>query len=89
MSSSFKFYRYEGYSYRVEVDAEGKPVSAYVLQDDGTWSPVNWGWQVLMNNNLSITEAEAFTLAGIKNMSTPDSKTSSELPQISGGGIST
>ncbi len=76
MSSDFKYYRFEGYSYRVKEDPEGKPVAAYVLQLDGTWLPAVWGWQVLLLNNLPITEEEAFLLAGIKKVSNLENKPS-------------
>ncbi len=68
MSSKFRFYRYEGYSYRVELDSEGKPIAAFILQLDGSWSPLIWGWQAIMENNPAITEEQAFLLAGIKNL---------------------
>lgn len=68
MSSNFKFYRYEGYSYRVELDPGGNPIAAYILQLDGVWSPLTWGWQAIIENNPPITEEQAFMLAGIKNL---------------------
>ncbi len=68
MSSNFKFYRYEGYSYRLEEDSEGKLIAAFILQLDGSWVPLTWGWQAIIENNSPITEEQAFLLAGIKNL---------------------
>ncbi len=70
MSGTFRFYRFEGYSYRVEEDADGKPIGCYQLQLDGSWSPVTWGWQAILISNVPIPEEQAFMLAGIKNLNT-------------------
>ncbi len=71
MSSNFKYYRYEAESYRVEEDTDGKPIAASVLQLDGTWAPVTWGWNVILTNNNPIIEEDAFLLAGIKRPTLP------------------
>jgi hypothetical protein len=65
-SNTFKYYRYEGYSYRIEHNPDGVPVGCSSLELDGSWLPVTFGWQVILDNNTPITEGQAFLLAGVK-----------------------
>ncbi len=66
MANSLEYYRWQAHSYRIEFDFSGKAQGGYVLQPDGAWSSLKWGWQSVINNGTPISEEDAFYLAGIK-----------------------
>jgi hypothetical protein len=61
----YKYYRYDDYSYRIVFDSNVTPVGGAILKSDGSWFIINFGLDLIMENNPPISEAEAFRLAGI------------------------
>ncbi len=65
MANTFKYYRYEGYSYRIEFDPEDIPVGGAMLELNSSWNPIDYGWYAIVANNTPITEEQAYRLAGV------------------------
>ncbi len=66
MSIIPKFYTYKGYSYRIEFDSKGTPVSGAILRSNGSWMPIDFGWKKIISNNTPVSIESAFLLEGIK-----------------------
>jgi len=64
VANTFKYYRYEGYSYRIGFDSNGNPIGGAALRSNGSWMPIDFGWEIIMRNNSPISEDEAYRLAG-------------------------
>jgi hypothetical protein len=63
MANTFEYYWYQGYLYRVEFDAKGSSISGAILRPGGSWHTINFGWEIIMDNNTPIPEEEALHLA--------------------------
>lgn len=75
MVNSYKYYRYKGFSFRVEQDAKGQSIDFWILQSNGTWLPLGAGWDALMTQGIPVSEKKAFLLSGTKRIQKPvDSK---------------
>ncbi len=44
MNSTFKYGRYQGYSYRIEFDDTSAPIACAALRSDSSWYPISFGW---------------------------------------------
>ncbi len=66
MPNTSKYYRYKGYSFSIEFDSGGNPVSGAILRSNGSWMPIDFGWEIIIHNNITISEEKAFLLEGIK-----------------------
>jgi hypothetical protein len=58
--NTFKYYRYKGYSYRIEFSAGNIATGASMLQSNGIWVRIAFGWERIIRRNIPISEAEAF-----------------------------
>jgi hypothetical protein len=65
MDSKYKYYRYQGFFYRIEYGLAGNPIGCHMLAPDG-WLPVSSGWKTITDDNTPITGDEAFQMARIK-----------------------
>ncbi len=61
--NNFKYYRYKGYSYRIEYSSDNLVIGACVLHSNGIWVPIAFGWERIIKGNIPISEAEAVLFA--------------------------
>ncbi len=66
MPETFIFYEDEDYPYRIEYDSNGRAINGASLRSNGSWRPINYGWEIILQKGTIIAEEKAYSLNGIK-----------------------
>ncbi len=65
MANAFRYYRFQGHSYCIEFDSEGKPIDGAVLSNN-IWTKTDLDLHLVTANNAPISEEQAYLLAGTR-----------------------
>ncbi len=65
MPSTFKYFFYDHYSFRIEFD-HGVPIGGAILKSNGKWIPFKYGWEIILKNSAPISEELALRLEEAK-----------------------